>query len=324
MFAISSAQMSAIRESRILAFEDRTRAHLKSYFPRHCQALGEESLRRAIRLGLHKAKGHDLTAECCVRSYIEFMCLLGSGFDADPLLPWAAAILNDKFAFGQVARGDRLHEQGWEYVDYVAQDYRDLSGQPAFAHLIEDFAKLFQGRDEVLTEGNYPAFARQLAGQIEADFPAKCRYVGEIRLQTLIPRGIKSAWAHGLMTERELAVYTVLLFVLGSGFADDPLFPWASSALNDPKPSGQIARTDRLHAEGLAFLGRWWPAVSSQGASSLAAGTGRPLPARAMPAPLLRIAPRPHALARAPALRPRRSPPVPRIGHERPWPWARK
>lgn len=266
MLTISSAQMSAIENARILAFEDRTCAHLKQYFPRHHQVLGEAPLRRVIRLGLQKAKSHDLTAECCVRAYIESMCLLGSGFDTDPLLPWAAAILNDKSAFGQVERGDRLHEQVWDYVDYVSQDYMDSSGQPAVAQLAGEIRGLRQGHDEILAEEKYPEFATQLAWRIENAFPAKCRYVGGKRIRDLIPRGVKSAWSYGITSERGITLFTVFLFVLGNGFADDPLLPWASAALNDKLIVSEVARTDRLYAEGVGFLKRWWEAAPKPGA----------------------------------------------------------
>lgn len=128
MFSISSAQMSAIQNVRILAFEDRTCAHLKQYFPRHHQILGEGALRRVIRLGLERANRHDLTAESCVRSYIEFMCLLGSSFDTDPLFPWASAVLQDAKIADPVARSDRLRAEG---IDFLKRWWQVPSSQEA-------------------------------------------------------------------------------------------------------------------------------------------------------------------------------------------------
>ncbi len=265
MLEIRPTQMGGIADSLIRAFEDRTYAHLKECFPRHCLLLGETQMRRAIQLGWRKAKAYDLTPECCVRSYIELMCRLGSGFDTDPLMPWAARILNDKVSFGQVERGDRLYGQAWDYIDYIVQDYRDPAGQPTTARFMGGLRALRHGRDDVLTQSAYPAFARELIGLIETTFPAKYRYVGERRGQRLITRGVRSARIYGIETERGVILFTVLMFVLGSGFADDPLLPWASAALEDQGIANGIARTDRLYTEGVGFLNRWWGSAPEQG-----------------------------------------------------------
>ena len=130
-------QMEAFERAAAKAFEDRTYVHLQQWFPHHCELLGEDQMRRVIRHGWQKANSYDLTAECCARSYIEFMCLLGGAFDTDVLLPWAAEILNDKSTPDQVARRDRLYHKTWEYIDHVARDYRDAAGNPTTARFMD-------------------------------------------------------------------------------------------------------------------------------------------------------------------------------------------
>ncbi|MDD5033743.1 MAG: hypothetical protein PHE55_03215 [Methylococcaceae bacterium] len=290
MLTINKTQMSAFQDSLIRAFEERTYAHLKLFFPRHCLLLGEEPMRKIIRQGWQKAQSYDLTAECCVRSYIEFTCRLGSGFDTDPLLPWAARILNDKTTLGQVERGDRLYDQAWDYIDHISQDYRDPTGKPTTARFMDELRNLRHGRDIVLTQSTYPDarfmdelrnlrhgrdivltqstypdFAREMAWRFETIFPAKCQYIGEQRVQNLIPRGVRSARAYGIATERGIILFTLLMFVLGNGFADDPLLPWASATLSDQRVANEIDRVDRLYAEGVGFLKRWWDSAPERG-----------------------------------------------------------
>jgi hypothetical protein len=265
MLTIRKSQIEALELSLIGAFEDRTYAHLIQYFPRHCVLLGEEPMRRLIQQGWQKAQSYDLTAECCVRSYIEFMCRLGSGFDEDPLLPWAARILNDKTTLGQVERGDRLYDQAWDYIDHISQDYRDATGQPTIMRIMVEIQSLLHGRNNVLTQSTYPKFAQEVAWKIEAIFPAKCSYVGERRLQNLIPRGVLSARAYRITTERGIILFILLMFIFGNGFADDPLLPWASTALNDRDVTNEIDRVDRLFAGGVGFLKRWWDSAPGQG-----------------------------------------------------------
>ena len=261
MLVIRSAQMEAFEAAAIQAFEDRTYKHLQKYFPGHCLLLGEEQMRRVIQQGWQKAQSYDLTAECCVRSYIEFMCRLGSGFDADPLLPWAAEILNDKTVSDQIERGDRLYDKAWDYIDHISQDYRDTTGKPTTARFMGEIRSLRHGREDVLTQSTYPTFANDLAWRIKNFFPAKCHYVGEQQVQNLIPRGVRSARTYGITTDRGITLFTMLMFVLGNGFANDLLLPWAKTTLNDKGITNEIDRVDRLYAEGVGFLKRWWDLI---------------------------------------------------------------
>ena len=268
MLMIRNTQMRAIEESLIRVFEDRTYAHLQKYFPQHCLLLGEGPMRKVIQQGWQKAKSYDLTAECCVRSYIEFMCRFGSGFDTDPLLPWAAAILNDRSTMDQVARGDRLYHQAWDYIDHISKDYRDDAGQPTTARFMGEIRSLRQGNNEVLTQSARPDFARGLELRLETNFPAKCEFVGEERLQSFIHQAIESSRTYGITSERGTTICAIFLFVLGDGFANDLLLPWASTVLNDKEIADEIDRVDRLYTEGVGFLKRWWDSAPAQGGLS--------------------------------------------------------
>jgi hypothetical protein len=61
MLTIRKAQMDALENAAIRAFEDRTYRHLQKYFPAHCTLLGEQQMRRVIQHGWTKAKRYDLT-----------------------------------------------------------------------------------------------------------------------------------------------------------------------------------------------------------------------------------------------------------------------
>ena len=260
MLTIRKTQMDALESAAIRAFEDRTYEHLQKHFPGHCTLLGEEQMRRVIQHGWMKAKSYDLTPESCVRSYIEFMCLLGSGFDADPLLPWAAEILNDKITSDQVARGDRLYSRAWEYIDRVIPDYRDATGQPTTARFVGELQQLRNESDDVLPSDSMPTFSRELIARLERVFPAKCRYIGEERVSGLIPAGVEAAAKYGITGRRGVTLFIALMFVLGAGFDRDLLLPWASATLNDATITEQKKRVDKLYVEGLDCLRRWWEA----------------------------------------------------------------
>jgi len=258
MLVVRQEQMKVLERAAIQAFEDRTYRHLQQWFPHHCELLGEDQVRRVIRHGWQKANSYDLTAECCVRSYIEFMCLLGGGFDTDILLPWAAEILNDKSSSDQVARGDRLYHRTWDYIDHIARDYRDAAGRPTTARFMDDLRGLRDGGEETVLPAALPRFLTLLEMRFQRLFPAKCAYVGEARVRQAVAAGVKEASGYGIMTERGATLFTAMKFVLGGGFDTDLLLPWASATLNDRSVTNQRSRVDKLYRESVAFLRRWW------------------------------------------------------------------
>ena len=255
--------MEALEQSAIQAFEGRTYRHLEQWFPHHCDLLGEEQMRRVVALGWQKAKGYGLTAECCVRSYIDLMCLVGGGFDSDILLPWAIDILKDR-SCDQVTRGDRLYDKTWDYVDHIAKDYRDASGRPTTNRFMDDLRQIRRHADTTITPSGTPAFVESQWLRLQRLFPAKCEYVSQSLVRESIASGIGAANSYEIFTERGLILYTGMRFVLGGGFDGDPLLPWASATLRDSAIADEGQKVDKLYARGVSFLKRWWKLSSGQ------------------------------------------------------------
>ncbi len=257
MIVIRKEQVETLARTSFQAFEVRTYAHLLEYFPRHCALLGPAPIHALIRLGAKKAQSHGLTAERCLRTYIEFMCMLGSGFDVDPLLPWAAGILKDRGSSDQIARADRLYDRAWEYISHIVPDYRDAAGQPTTARFIAQLRRLRDLPDDPLTIAAMPAFCSGVVQWIESVFPAKYRYVGADAVARMVAQAIETAGGYGISGLRGVTTVVMFMFVLGRGFDEDPLLPWAYAALHEPDVPGS-RRSARLYAEGVSFLRRWW------------------------------------------------------------------
>lgn len=66
---------------------------LQALAPQKYQALGEDALRNLVRQGYSAARQHGLTTERGAMIYLALVLVLGTGFDRDPLYPWAAAVL---------------------------------------------------------------------------------------------------------------------------------------------------------------------------------------------------------------------------------------
>ncbi|MDE2275888.1 MAG: hypothetical protein KGK09_06290 [Burkholderiales bacterium] len=256
MLIIRQAQLDVLGEQRMREFEDRALAHLQRWMPRHSRLLGPAPMLRLVRRGLARARHHGLHAECTVLGYLDLMCLLGSGFDADPLLPWAAEILNEPRRADPVPRGDRLYDAAWQYIDRIVPDYRDAGGVPVTDRLVRLLRQVRALPREPLAEAELADFADTLAALLAGYFPAKLAVVGRPAARAALQAACRRARGHGLHGRRGAALVALLAFVLGDGFDDDPLLPWVPAILQ--ADADEATRVDRLFATGADTLRRWW------------------------------------------------------------------
>lgn len=256
MLTIRDAQLHTLAAGRSIDFEARALAHLQRWMPRHCALLGEAQMREVVRLGWAKAQRHGLVAECTVIGVLDLMCLLGSGFDSDPLLPWAAEILDGPPPRDPVERGDRLYDAAWDYIGRIVRDYRDEGGEPLTERLVVLMRAARGASREAPDATRFADWSAGLSQTLATYFPAKAAVVGDAGLAAVARAARERAHAHGMRSERALQCFGVLLFVLGNGFDDDPLLPWLPPILGAALDEQQ--RLDRIFATGAAMLRRWW------------------------------------------------------------------
>lgn len=245
MLKIRAEQVSALDQAIARSFEDDMARHLRRFVPPLAEVVGESGLRRAIRWGIERAERHGFTYRGPVRLYIELMALLGGQFDIDPLLPWAGEILRDPETPDQMDRGDDLHERATAHLGEV----QGLDDQ----HLNAALDALHGARFE-----DYPAsregYESLVLGGLKAIHPRKCEAAGDPALRALIRRGVELARGHGPVSDQGAALFIVLPFMLGHGFASDPFYPWIAETLADPRIGDPPRRVERLHARARAYL----------------------------------------------------------------------
>ncbi len=94
-----------------------------------------------------------------------------------------------------------------------------------------------------------------LAGLLRRFYPEKFDVQGDKANQDLIRLATETARnRYGFTSARGLTLFTGLAFMLGSGFASDPLYPWAGAVLDNRALTTEDARIDRLYAEALRYL----------------------------------------------------------------------
>ena len=242
---IRKEQVEALEAAAARSFQDQMVEHLKDFAPRHAEAVGEQGLREVVRLGIERAGKYGLTNRGAVRLYIELMVTLGSDFDTDPQFPWAAEVLTDEKIIGQAARTSHLYERAMVYLD--------RAGGPDKAYAI-DALRTDAGRriEDLATPGG--SVRGTVLAEMKRTHPQKCACVGAPALRRLIEEGIESAKRFGLSTDAGAAVFVLLMFALGHGFATDPQFPWAAEALGERDPADPDERAERLHDAARSYF----------------------------------------------------------------------
>jgi hypothetical protein len=228
-------------------FEDEMVVHLHSFAPRHAEVIGDDWVRRTIRLGIERARAYEVTNPGLLRFYVELMFMFGSMFDTDPLLPWAGAVLRDPTLPGEVARMERLHEAMLWYLDTVCGPERSFA--------IQALRNLQQVRldDALATDLRVERKALEMFAHA---YPERCAYLGEPPLQELFRRGAEVAARYDVATNRGIAVVTGLMFAVGHGFAEDPQCPWVQATLRDRSIGDPERRAARLQKRTEIYMGR--------------------------------------------------------------------
>jgi hypothetical protein len=245
MLTIRKSQMEAFDRSSRARLEDDMVSHLGSFAPRHSQALGEAGVRRVIRSGMERSAAHGLTLRGPVRFYIELMFMLGSRFDTDPQLPWAAEALGEPGVLPEMERADLLHSHTLRYARAVAG--------PGSAHAREALVRLAQEKLEDLPPDDR-MFEEYSLSRMREIYPQKWEYVGEATLRRLARSARDLAGRHGVTDGLGIATFVGLMFALGHGFADDPQFPWIESTLKNPTISDPRIRAERLLARAQTYV----------------------------------------------------------------------
>jgi len=256
---IRSEQMLALEQACNKAFGERMLARIRQYFPKHAELLSEDELRVLIALARERARSHDLVSERNVALYLDLMCFLGSGFDTDPQIPWAAEILADRSFPTPDARAGKLHAQGWDFAQKSLEDFKDPAGKKEPYRLLAVLDEIGRRTLDTLQPQALRVLADQLCSDMKNAFPVRYTIIGEDCLARVARRAVESARKYGINNARGISLFAVVSLVAGASFDRDPQLPWASRVLSDESTSADsIARTQQLHREALECLRQWW------------------------------------------------------------------
>jgi hypothetical protein len=211
---IRDAQITALKRVRRDRFIDKLTSHLGTYFPAERRVLGPMQMRTVCEVGLVRANAHGLLAAGDACRYVTLMFFLGSHFDRDPQLPWAADALASKRGTPG-ARMDRLYAVATAHIAQISG-----SGGELYTRALLRARRL-----------PFEALAARIDGILRHILPEKYEAIGSGGREALLALARAKATAAAFTTPEGQALNAILMFLLGAHYLDDPLHPWAAEAL---------------------------------------------------------------------------------------------
>jgi hypothetical protein len=216
--------------------------YLWRQFPNHCIVLTDPGTRKFIELGVDRAARHGFHSARDLHSYLTLMVFLGSYFDDDPQLPWAAPLL------AQGMPMDRIFDAAVNAVEPVIGPYGEHYRRALIWVRAQPYTSL-----EVNYGGDAGAsLERWLSDMYVRKFQSLPRPVVAELLHSIEARANR----HGIGTRAGLLTLAALMFLLGHAVERDPLYPWAGAVLADTTLP-QEAKAAALHREALRQLNRF-------------------------------------------------------------------
>lgn len=242
---IRKQQIESLEDSLTRDFEDEMRQHVQEFTPRHCKVMEEAGIREVIQNCIRKARQYGFSNRGSARLYIDLTFMLGSGFDTDPLLPWAGAILKTGSATDQMERAERLHQKALEYSNATAG--------PNFEYAKEAFkrARAVRYADLAMPSADLESGC---VAKLREGYPKKFEYAGEAAVRTSVREALGKVGAYSISSQHGIVLFVILTFAIGHGFAEDPLFPWISRTLKNEAISDPNKRAERLYTKTMTYL----------------------------------------------------------------------
>jgi hypothetical protein len=242
MLVIRAPQFEAFEKAAISQFERRMLGYLTESFPKQAGLLGPAQMLRVISLGRERAAHYGHETEREIYLYLTLMMMLGSWFDEDPQLAWAAARLTDRSTAYAPARLNQLHNDTMAYLDRVCGEDNE--------HLVKALLRI---RDfDPASAAGIPAerFEDEMTATLARFFPQKAAHQGESATRAVVRDAAALAGRHAVTGQQNICLLAGLAFMLGSGFHRDPQFPWAQDALAPGRPADPAS----LLAHARAYL----------------------------------------------------------------------
>ena len=222
-------------------------AHVKASYPEDYAVLGPDLVGRAADVGIARAASHGFLLGDEVEKYVDLMFLLGSRFDEDPILPWAAAILANPAIGSPHVRIHNLEVTAAGYLQRTTGE----DGEHYKAALIRARRTPFE--ELIARRADDPVKDLQLL--LYWLYPQQYLSLSKASLAGLTARAAAAAEAHRMDIREGRAILAALMSLVGSHFDTDLLQPWAAPVL--AAPDAPAVKIRALHQAAMDRLDRY-------------------------------------------------------------------
>jgi hypothetical protein len=224
MLTIRQQQMEILARVPLSSYESEMVGHFFKFYPRECERAGNAQVLKLVQLGVARAEAHGYRAQREAGLYVNLMLCLGCDFDRDPQFPWAAEQIGGRSTGSSLARINRAHRATIDYLRKTAGENQGYLARALLRMRAYDLAAAPASTSASL-EG-------ELCTLLARFYPEKTAFQGDDAVRALVRHAIQRAGALGISGGAGLTIVTTLMFMLGSGFDHDPMYPWAARALD--------------------------------------------------------------------------------------------
>jgi hypothetical protein len=246
MLIIRKEQKVALREVPLAVFKERMFVHLQKYFPEDCKILGDSQLKQVIDFGIAGAESHGFQSSGDACRYLSLMFLFGSYFDQDPQIPWAEELLKDRNIVSPHTRMDLLCDRAGKCLDRI-------SG-PSGEYYKRALLKLRGRSFDDVTKTDARDLNAAISSFLKSIYPQKYQEMDEEKAAAMAKLAESQADTYGMNTREGVLVYAGFMFLLGSHFDRDLLYPWAAAVLKDSSIAGSDFKARKLHKQAIYIL----------------------------------------------------------------------
>jgi hypothetical protein len=244
MLVIRRPQLAVFEEHARLQFEAKLVRHFLKVYPREsAEAGGEPQIAKLVSRAVRRANASGYSGPRQVGHFVALRFILGDDFDTDPQLPWVSRQLLDS-RIPLELRPALVFDSAIEYL-------RATAGANCH-YLVRAMIRLRSYDLESAPDTAGELWIDDCCDLLDDYYPEKFNYQGDAANRALISLGRRQSEMLGFTSNRSAALITILMFMLGSGFAHDLLYPWAEAALLDR--SAEPERIAVLHLAALSHL----------------------------------------------------------------------
>jgi hypothetical protein len=235
MLTIRNEQLAAFETASWDQFAQNQLEHVRAYFPADHRMLGgDEGTLAFIYEGIERARNAGIRVFGDACRYLDLMLSLGLDFAVDPQLPFASAILDDDSTDVRT-RVDLLHGAAIGWLERVAGSTGQHYARAARAAMSLSYEQA-SAEDET----------GDLGESFRAIYPRlwlrKNRDLRSGATEPFLALAKELALRDGFAAPGARVVYAGLMFLLGSRFATDPLYPWAAAIVGKDADPEEKAR----------------------------------------------------------------------------------